>query len=159
MKMNLFIKIMLVIFGLSCLVVLISYIYVASTPQYILDAERMRSTCEKYMAGNDRMTLMWRQCEDAYRDAIRQGENSLKPIVPTPEFKEERMEMQNSLKKDEDDYADKCLKNKEIIKKEYNILAAKNDWYKAGLKVWKCAELTGDNEYKSLGEKAKKNSK
>lgn len=152
-KLFIFIAVVLLIF------LIIGIIYSATTPKYKQDAERMRSTCEEYIANNNRASIAWRACQDAYHDAIRKGENLGKPVEPTPEFKEEKLKMQESLKLAENEYMDNCVKNKESIKKEYNSLAAKNQWYLAGLKVWRCADLTNDTEYKILGEKAKKNSK
>lgn len=119
----------------------------------------MRNICEKHMANNDPASIMWRNCQAAYYDAIRKGENIGKPIVLTPEFKEERIKMQESLKVAEDGYIKNCMENKKSIINEYHSFVGKNDWYKAGLKVWRCAELTKDADYKILGERAKRNSK
>lgn len=159
LKMSIIAKLFILIICGLIFIVAVSLIYSATTPQYKQDAERMRSICEEYIANNNRTSIAWRTCQDSYHDAIRKGENLNKPIVPTPEFKEEKLKMQESMKLAETEYMNNCIKNKDAIKKEYYALAAKNNWYLAGLKVWRCADLTNDTEYKSLGEKAKRNLK
>ena len=159
LKMHLFLKIFLSIIAILFFVFLIIMMDYVVTPEYKRDASKMRNVCERHMANNDPTTIMWARCQEAYYDAIRKGENIGKPIVPTPEFKEEKIKMEDSLKLERIEYANNCIKNKISIINEYHILVNKNDWYKAGLKVWRCAELTNDFDYKSLGEKAKKYSK
>lgn len=159
LKMHAFQKILIIIFGFAAIILILSTVNSIATPQYKKDAISHRNICEKYIAENNPASIAWRRCQDAYYDAIRKGESIGKPIIPTPEFKEERLKMDESIKYAEIQYSDNCIKNKDKIIIEYNKLASQNEWYKAGLKVWRCAELTGDFEYKHLGEKAKQKSK
>ena len=159
LKMHAFQKMLLVIFALVVIILILSTVNSIATPQYKKDAIAYRNICEKYIAENNPMSIAWRRCQDSYDDAIRKGESVGRPIVPTPEFKEERLKMDESIKNAEIQYSNDCIKNKYKIIIEYNKLTAQNEWYKAGLKVWRCAELTKDFEFKRLGEKAKQKSK
>lgn len=159
LKMHAFQKMLLVIFALVVIIFILSTVNSIVTPQYKKDAIAHRNICEKYIADNNPMSVAWRKCQDLYDDAIRRGESIGKPIVPTPEFKEERLKMDKSLKDAEIQYSKDCINNKKQIIDEYNKLSVKNQWYKAGLKVWRCAELTNDLEFKTLGHKAKQKTK
>jgi RNA polymerase subunit RPABC4/transcription elongation factor Spt4 len=159
LKMHTFSKLLIIILGFVIIILVLSVVNSIATPQYKKDAIAHRNICEKYIADNNPVSIAWRRCQDLYNDAIRKGESIGKPIVAAPEFKEERLKMDESLKAAEIQYSHDCINNKKQIIAEYNKLSAQNEWYKAGLKVWRCAELTNDMEFKSLGERAKQRAK
>ncbi len=159
LKINIVLKIFLIAILIIAMVFILLYITFLATPQYVTNANNNRSHCLEIVKAANSYLFTRENCQIKYEEEIQKGKGIIKPIVPAPEFKEEKLKMQESLQASEMEYKNNCIEKKEKIKKEYQALAEKNEWYKAGLKVWRCAELTNDSEFKILGDRAKKNSK
>lgn len=159
LKINIVLKILLIAILSVAIIFILLYITFLATPQYVTNANNNRSHCLEIVKAANSYLFTRENCQIKYEEEIERGKGVIKPKVPAPEFKEEKLKMQESLQAAEMEYKNNCLKRKEAITKEYQVLAEKNEWYKAGLKVWRCAELTNDSEFKFLGDRAKKNSK
>jgi hypothetical protein len=158
LKTNIVLKVFLIAILIVVTIFVLLYITFMVTPQYVTNANNNRSHCLEIVKAANSHLFTRENCQIKYEEEIERGKGIIKPIVPTPEFKEEKLKMQESLQASEIEYKNNCIERKEKIKKEYQAFAEKNEWYKAGLKVWRCAELTNDSEFKILGDRAKKKS-
>lgn len=125
-------------------------------PEYVRDARAARALCEANIGKFPGFTQGI--CDSNYSNAILsegRNEDAAAPI----DYKA-RSEFDESQKKLRDELKRSCNTNKKKIYEEYLLLANQGEWWKAGLKVWNCAEATNDPDFVQwAGEATKMNSK
>jgi len=121
-------------------------------PQYVRDARVSLAICEDNIGKSPLFTK--EICEYNYQRAITAGKQGVP--VAAPKNHEAEAEFAEREKNRAAELKTVCAATKESIKKEYLALSRQGDWWKAGLKVWNCAQVTNDPDFVRWGNEATK---
>lgn len=120
-------------------------IKVLSEPQHVRNANTNRAICEHNIGKSPIFTQ--EICDYNYEKSIRERKLSQGSGIAAPRNHQAEAAYAQQKKEQFEELKNTCLARKKIIHKEYLSLIAQDDWWKAGLKVWNCAEATNDVDF------------
>jgi hypothetical protein len=139
--------------------VLITAFWSITTPEYEKEAINIRNACYDIV----KITadpMLRSTCDQNYESAIRVGAAAASPrAAGIHSTRTDQVIWEKKQKEKDKEYGENCIKNKKLIIYDYQTLSKKNEWWKAGLKVWRCAETTDDKDFKKLASIATEKNK
>lgn len=106
-----------------------------------------RPNIRVYLAAFVVMSIAWFGFDWASTKQEKSGVSAPRNYKAEAEYQEIKKQRMEELKAT-------CMANKKAIEADYLSLAEKGDWWRAGLKVWNCAEATADPDFIRWGNEA-----